>query len=53
MSVVPEANGKPVNFTPAKLYDSPFLLSDYGSGIVTLQLGTRRKVLDFNATTPQ
>ncbi|MBI1336519.1 MAG: hypothetical protein GC164_06110 [Phycisphaera sp.] len=41
-------NGKPVNFAPGKVFDSPFLQSDYNSGIVTIRKGSREKVLDFN-----
>jgi len=49
-SGVPEVNGKPVHFSPARLYDSPFLESEYGSGIVTIKKGTRQRVLDFTKT---
>ncbi len=51
LSGVPEVNGKAVNFTPLKLYDSPYLESEYGSGIVTIQKGARKRVLDFTKTT--
>ncbi len=51
-SRVPEVNNQPVNFTPEKLYDSPFLTSAYGRGIVTIQKGTEKLVLDFNQQTP-
>jgi len=44
----PEVNGKPIDFRPKKVYDSPFIQSDYDSGIVVLQMGGRRVVLDFN-----
>lgn len=50
LSGIPEVNGKPVNFTPAKLYDSPYLESEYGSGIVTIKNGVRQRVLDFTKT---
>ncbi|MBI1335467.1 MAG: hypothetical protein GC164_00730 [Phycisphaera sp.] len=45
----PTINGKPVDYSPAKVYDSPFLNSDYNSGVVTISKGDRKVVLDFNA----
>jgi len=51
LSGIPEVNGKEVNFTPPKLYDSPYLNSEYGSGIVTIQKGGQKRVLDFTKTT--
>lgn len=50
LSGIPEVNGKPISFTPAKLYDSPHLESEYGSGIVTIKNGVRQRVLDFTKT---
>lgn len=47
---LPEVDGRPVNFIPPLLYDSPFLISEYGTGVITLQKGNRRKVLDFTTT---
>ena len=47
LSRVPEVDNRPVNFTPEKLYDSPFLTSTYGAGIVTIQKNGRKLVLDF------
>jgi hypothetical protein len=43
----PTINGKPVNYAPGKVYDSPFLQADYNSGVVTIRKGHRQKVLDF------
>lgn len=45
---VPTINGEPVDFAPAKVFDSPFLESDYNTGIVTIRKGDRKIVLDFN-----
>lgn len=45
---VPTINGKPINYAPDRVFDSPFLVADYDSGIVIIQKGDRRKVLDFN-----
>ncbi|MDP6522747.1 MAG: hypothetical protein QGH15_00875 [Kiritimatiellia bacterium] len=43
----PSVNGKPVNYAPKKLFESPFLNADYNSGMVTISKGKRKKVLDF------
>ena len=48
---VPTINGKPVNYAPKKVYDSPFLQSVYDSGIITIRKGKRTRVLDFNKLT--
>lgn len=48
---VPTINGKPVNYAPAQVYDSPFLQSVYDSGVVTITKGKRKRVLDFNKLT--
>jgi hypothetical protein len=40
-------NGQPVPL-PDKLFDSPYLTSDYNSGIVTAEFNGRKLVLDFN-----
>ncbi|BCX48839.1 hypothetical protein HAHE_27470 [Haloferula helveola] len=45
---VPTINGQPVDYAPAKLFDSPFLESEWDSGVVTIRKGDREKVLDFN-----
>jgi len=43
----PEVNGKPLDYQPAKVFDSPFIESDWDSGVVVLKKGRRRLVLDF------
>ena len=43
----PTINGKPVNYAPAKVFDSPFLNAVYDSGIVTISKGKRMLTLDF------
>jgi hypothetical protein len=40
-------NGKPVPL-PDKLFDSPYMTSDYNSGVVTAQFNGRKLVLDFS-----
>ncbi|MEW6358216.1 MAG: hypothetical protein AB1696_17920 [Planctomycetota bacterium] len=44
----PEMNGKAIDFRPKMVYDSPFIQSEWDSGVVVLQKDTRRVVLDFN-----
>jgi acetyl esterase/lipase len=44
----PTINGKPVNYAPEKVFESPFLNAVYNRGIVTISKGARKKVLDFN-----
>jgi hypothetical protein len=43
----PSINGKPVNYAPKKVFESPFLNADYNSGVVTISKGKRKKVLEF------
>lgn len=45
----PQVGGIPVDYAPQKVYDSPFIQGDFGSGVVTLSNGTRKLTLDFNA----
>ena len=47
---LPEINGTPIELRPEKVYDSPYISSQYGSGVVTIQKGERKLVLDFNKT---
>jgi len=47
-SRLPEINGTPVNLAPEKVYDSPFVQSEWNSGVVTIQYGDIKQVLDFN-----
>ena len=45
----PTVNGKPINYSkPEKVFDSPYLRSEYDSGVVTIEKGSRKLVLDFN-----
>ncbi len=44
----PQVNSAPINYSPAKCYDSPFIQGDWGSGVVTIQKGDRKLVLNFN-----
>lgn len=45
---VPSINGQAVDYAPKKVFDSPFLNSEYNSGVVTITKGDRKLVLDFN-----
>jgi len=45
----PTVNGNPIKYTPSnKVFESPFLNSEYDSGVVTIKKGKRKLVLDFN-----
>jgi hypothetical protein len=44
----PTINGKPVNYAPRKVFDSPFLHADYDSGVVTISKKEGALTLDFN-----
>ncbi len=43
----PTINEKPVDYTPPKVLESPFLNADYDKGVVTIQKGGQKKILDF------
>jgi hypothetical protein len=45
----PQVDGQPMNYAPKKVYDSPFIESDFGNGVVTIRKGSRKLTLDFNA----
>jgi hypothetical protein len=47
-SRLPEINGTTVDLAPEKVYDSPFVQSEWDSGVVTIQYGDIKQVLDFN-----
>ncbi|QDU26765.1 hypothetical protein ETAA8_18460 [Anatilimnocola aggregata] len=40
-------NGKAVNLAPARGYDSPFIRSDWNSGLIYLRKGDETAILDF------
>lgn len=44
---IPTINGKPVDYAPTKVLESPFLQADYDRGVVTIRKGESKKVLDF------
>ena len=45
---LPKVDGKPVDLNPKKVFDSPFMSSEHGSGVVTISKGKRKLILDFN-----
>ena len=45
---LPRVNNEPVNLAPTRGYDSPFVQSDWKSGVVTIQKADRKIVLNFN-----
>ena len=47
-SQLPSINGKPIQIYKGKALDSPFLKADWNTGIVTIQKGKLKKILDFN-----
>jgi hypothetical protein len=49
-ATTPTINDKPVDYAPKKVFESPFLDSEYDSGVVTISKGERRLILDFNQT---
>ena len=44
----PQINGTPIDLGPEKVYDSPFVQSNWDSGVVTIQFGEKKHVLNFN-----
>lgn len=50
-TAIPEVNGQKVSFLPEKVYDSPFLSSKHGSGVITIQKDDKKLILDFNNNT--
>jgi hypothetical protein len=46
---MPMAGGRRIDYTPEMLFDSPYLQSEYRSGIVHIRKGKQDMVLDFNA----
>ena len=47
LAQAPEVNGKPVNLAPARGYDSPFIRSEWGSGLIHIRKGDETVILDF------
>ena len=45
---VGKVNGKDIDYSSWKLYESPFINSERGSNIITISYGKMKRVLDFN-----
>ena len=46
-SKLPEVNGETIDLAPEKVYDSPFVDSEWESGVVTLRYGGEERTLKF------
>jgi hypothetical protein len=46
---IPTINGKPVDYAPKKVLESPFLNADYDAGVVTISRNKVSETLDFMA----
>jgi hypothetical protein len=46
---IPTINGKPVDYAPKKVLESPFLNADYDTGVVTISREKATQTLDFAA----
>ena len=44
---LPEIYGKPINLNPDMLFDSPFMSSEHGSGVVIIEKGHRQLKIDL------
>jgi hypothetical protein len=42
-----QVNGRPVDLAPARGYDSPFIRSDWNSGLIHIRKGDETLILDF------
>lgn len=45
---IPKVNGVTIDYSPRKVLDSPFLNSEYNSGIIHLRVDGLEKILNFN-----
>lgn len=52
-AALPKVSGKPIDLRPKMLFDSPFLQSTHGSGVVTIQKGQRKLTLELGAATSE
>lgn len=51
-SQLPQINDQPIDLAPKRVFDSPFVQSDWNSGVVTIQKGERKLTLYFNSPVP-
>ncbi|MGC6498976.1 MAG: hypothetical protein ACON4C_02195 [Henriciella sp.] len=45
---IPTIGGEYIDYTPDLLFDSPYMTSEFGSGVVSLKFGDQQTVLDFS-----
>ena len=45
---LPSVNSLPVNLVPQAVFASPFIQSDWDSGVVTIQCAGEKRLLNFN-----
>ena len=45
---LPKINGEPIDLAPDRVYDSPFVKSEWNSGVVAISKGDRELVLEFD-----
>jgi hypothetical protein len=49
----PKVNNVPITYAPTKLFNSPYMQSTFGSGIVTITFGAQRAIYNFsNSSNP-
>ena len=48
MEALPKVNGNPIDLRPTTVFNSPFMHSEHGSGVVTISKGKRKLILNFN-----
>ena len=46
-ATLPKVNDAPIDLRPKMLFDSPFMSSEHGSGIVTIRKGGRKLMIDL------
>jgi hypothetical protein len=52
VSQIPTIDGEPVNYSHPMTFDSPYLKSEYKSGLIEIEYGSDKLVLDFSKTKP-
>jgi len=50
---LPKVDGIPINLRPRMLFDSPFLRSVHGSGVVTIEKGHRKLTIELGDAGPE
>jgi hypothetical protein len=50
-ATTPRVNGVPINYAPAKVFNSPYMQSTFGSGRITISKGSQSATYDFSKPT--